>query len=253
MIINDYHIHSRLSHDTETDPDDYPPRAMELGLSAIGFSEHKDFDPNDPMRDYFDYAKCLATVEELRGRYPTLHISLGIEIDYRSWLEEEIRDFLRQNRFDYAIGSVHYIVDYRPLEEQAQGREQHEVYESYFREVLACARSGLFNVLGHADYIKRVGEPCYGPYRPDDYAPLLQEIMQAAVDNSLALEINTKALRSGLAEPYPGREMVKLFADSGGRLVAPASDAHGPDELCFAFDAVGKQVKDMGLDLWNPK
>ncbi len=251
-MINDYHIHTRFSHDSDTEPAELCARAQEMGLSAIGFSEHADFDPKDPMVDYFDYDKCEAAVNRLRRDFPKLDILFGIEIDYRSWLKDEIADFLRRHPFDYTIGSVHYIVDYLALEKQLENRAEHELYTAYFREVAACAAGGLFDILGHADYIKRVAEKRYGPYAANDHAALLAEIIDAVIANEMALESNTKGLRSGLREPYPNYDLLELYAARGGRKVILGSDAHNPEELCCDFDQVAEKVKQMGLELWEP-
>jgi histidinol-phosphatase (PHP family) len=252
MIINDYHIHSALSHDSETPAVDFVSRATELGLTAIGLSEHKDFDPADPMRGYFDYQAAKQNIDKLRRDNPQLTICFGLEVDYRSWLQEEIADYLRQHPFDYTIGSVHYIVKYKTLEKQLAENQERELYESYFREVSACARSGLFDILGHADYVKRVAEKQYGPYHLDDYLGQAQEIVDAALANNMVLESNTKALRAGLTEPFPNYSLLELYAARGGKKLILGSDAHQPHELCHEFTSVWEHVRQMGLELWQP-
>ncbi len=252
MVINDFHLHSTLSHDSDTAPADFTRRAHELGLSAIGFSEHKDFDPADPQRDYFDYDKTKTSIDKLRRDNPDIQVLFGLEVDYRSWLEEEIAAFLKAHPFDYVIGSVHYISEYKPLTVQLADQPQDQLYQNYFREVAACAKSGLFDILGHADYVKRVAEERYGPYSLAEHHSILEEIVDAAISHELVLESNTKALRLGLSEPFPSYDLLKLYAEHGGKKITLASDAHKPEEMCYKFKEVWQKVEPFGLELWQP-
>ena len=51
----DYQVHSLCAHDGRATIGEQCARAVELGLDEIGFTEHKDFDPQDPAVHHFDY------------------------------------------------------------------------------------------------------------------------------------------------------------------------------------------------------
>src|SRR5436190_22227780 len=106
----DYQVHSLRSHDGHASIREQCLRAVETGLDEIGFSEHKDFDPQDPAVDVFDYALYLAEIERARKEFGSaLNIRMGVEVDYQKWFEDEISAFLATRAFDFVIGSVHYV------------------------------------------------------------------------------------------------------------------------------------------------
>ena len=91
----DYQTHSFRSHDGLASLADQCRRAVAIGLDEIGFSEHKDFDPDDPLSSYFDYDRYRAEIEAARTEYGArLKIRAGVEIDYQKKYEAEIADFL---------------------------------------------------------------------------------------------------------------------------------------------------------------
>ena len=106
----DYQVHSFRSHDGKASIAEQCARAVEIGLDEIGFSEHKDFDPADPVVDYFDYEAYQTEIEAARQQLgEKLKIRAGVEIDYQIWFESEIAAYLDAHPFDFVIGSVHYV------------------------------------------------------------------------------------------------------------------------------------------------
>ena len=86
-------------------------------------------------------------------------IRFGVELTYdRSW-EADIRDHLARHRYDFTIGSVHDRVDSpyaaRRVAAWVGGRSLAEIVAPSFDEVVAAARSGLFDTIGHIDVVKR--------------------------------------------------------------------------------------------------
>src|SRR5437879_6163847 len=106
----DYQVHSAISHDGRATILEQCARAVELGLDEIGFSEHKDFDPHDPVVNHFDYDLYRTQIETARQLHSdSLKIRMGVEIDYQRWFEDDIRRFLGHHAFDFVLGSVHYV------------------------------------------------------------------------------------------------------------------------------------------------
>src|SRR5258708_33812926 len=105
----DYQVHSHRSHDGKASTREQCLRAVEIGLDEIGFSEHKDFDPADPVADYFEYDRYAQEIARAREEFAgTLTIRMGGEVDYQRWFEDRIRDYLAAHTFDFVIGPVHY-------------------------------------------------------------------------------------------------------------------------------------------------
>ena len=92
----DYHIHSIYCDGNDT-PEQMVVTAIEKGFKILGFSSHKYYEGDE--NNLPDYCK---EVNRLKEKYKNdIDILLGIEQDYFS---TEPTD-----RFDYVIGSVHYL------------------------------------------------------------------------------------------------------------------------------------------------
>src|SRR5258708_36030513 len=147
----DYQVHSHRSHDGKASTREQCLRAVEIGLDEIGFSEHKDFDPADPVVDYFDYDAYLTEIEAARREWGTrLKIRAGVEIDYQRWFEDRIAAYLASHAFDFVIGSVHHIDRVMLMTpEYNQSRTAQTAYQDYFLAVADSVQCGLFDIFEH--------------------------------------------------------------------------------------------------------
>jgi histidinol-phosphatase (PHP family) len=110
----DYHMHTPLCHHATGEPVDYAARAVELDLPEIGFSDHSPMerDDFDDWRMRFDDLDCyVEKVRQAQDRFPRLSIKLALEVDYIPGHEDWIRKLASRHRWDYFIGSVHYVAD----------------------------------------------------------------------------------------------------------------------------------------------
>lgn len=245
----DYQVHSFRSHDGKASIDDQCARAALIGLDEIGFSEHKDFDPSDPVVDYFEYDTYMIEIEAARAKWgDKLKIRAGIEIDYQIWFEDKIDSYLDKHAFDFVIGSVHYV-DKAMLMTPAYNscRTAHEAYHDYFKAVQDSISSGLFDILGHLEYANRRGIAAWGAYDPEYYRPELESLFQALISSGKPLEINTAGLHQGLGITYPTSKTVSIYTQMGGNLLSIASDAHHPDQLAHAYSHAAKIAQSLGL------
>lgn len=238
----DYQVHSYCSHDGRASIREQCARAVELGLEEIGFSEHKDFDPADPAVDHFDYDRYAAEIAQAREEFAgRLVVRMGVEIDYQSWFEDKIADFLRVHPFDFVIGSVHYVDRVKLMTpEYVRGRTVEEAYRLYFRAVRDSVTSGLIDVLGHLEYANRLGVQVFGPYDPTPYREQVTELCDLLIARGVALEINTAGLRQGVGHTYPCAEHVALYAARGGSRISIGSDSHHPDELAHFYPVAAR-------------
>jgi histidinol-phosphatase (PHP family) len=115
------------------------------------------------------------------------------------------------------------------------GRMFEEIVAPYFAEVLAAIRSGLFDTIGHLDYVKKYLAPHVLPAAfaaaPEVYEPLLQ----ALVERGTGLEVNASGLRQAPRETYPAPWAVARFRELGGGLVTAGSDAHRADSFAYGL------------------
>lgn len=238
----DSHIHTDQSPDSAVPIEAYAALALELGIAEIAITDHVDFDPRDPAYDYVSFGDRERVVRGAAERWTERGVTIrfGAELTYHSSWEAEVRAHLRRHRYDFTIGSVH---DWpgapyrgRHVAAWAAGRPLDEVVGPYFEEVVAAARSGLFDTIGHLDVVKRYVHPAVMPAdlaaRPELYEPALR----ALVDSGTGLEVNSSGLRHRVGEMYPPAPIVARFRALGGRHVTAGSDAHRSDWLAWRLD-----------------
>jgi len=241
-------MHTPLCRHASGEPVDYARRALEVGLTEIGFSDHS------PMaRDDFDDWRMFASqleeyVEKVRKAQrdlPQLAIRLALEVDYLPGHEDWIRELAAKYPWDYFIGSVHYVSDAWVIDHPKQisewkKRDAHEVWLAYFDRLTLAAESGLFQIIGHADLPKK-----FGHRPPHNSTPLYEKFLTAAKKSNCAIELNTAGLRKDCKEIYPSREILRLAFDKGVPITF-GSDAHAPTEVGLNFAEAMQLARSVG-------
>jgi histidinol-phosphatase (PHP family) len=215
--------------------------AVERQIGEIAITDHVDFDPRYPAYDFASYEQRERVVREAGERWADrVSIRFGCELTYERRYEGDIRAHLAAHRYDFTIGSVH-IGPFSPYGTDrvaafTAGKSIDEIVRPYFDEVGAAARSGLFDTIGHLDFIKRYLHPHLSPAdfaaRPDLY----ETVLRALVEGGVGLEINTSGLRQSPHETYPAGPIVALFRELGGRHVTSGSDAHQAAAFAFGLE-----------------
>lgn len=232
-------MHTPLCRHAVGQPVEYAAAAVAAGLDEIGFSDHSPME-----RDDFDnwrmFASQLdtyvASVEEARRRFPQLKIRLALEVDYLPGQEDWIRHLASLHPWDYLIGSVHYLAqdwDFDNPEKLSRWKERDvwETWSLYYDRLAQSARSGLFDIIGHADLCKKF---CFRPEQ--NPSPLYTRFLNAAAASDVAIELNTAGLRKDCREIYPCLEILQL-ARARDIPVTFGSDAHAPGEVGADFPA----------------
>jgi histidinol-phosphatase (PHP family) len=234
----DSHLHTNLSPDSAVPIDAYAMQAVERGIDEICITDHVDFEPGTPAYDFVPFDVSERAVREAAEQWAPhgVAIRFGVEITYDSRHEAAIRDHLRSHAYDFVIGSVHVYADspfhVTRVRSWVEGRPLADVIAPYFDEVLRSIRSGMFDTIGHLDFVKRYLTPYITPAdlaaAPELYEPLLR----ALVDTGTALEVNTSGLRQSPGETYPSEAVVAQYQVLGGTAISAGSDAH--DDRAFA-------------------
>lgn len=228
----DAHVHTNLSPDADVPIDVYAQQAVERGIAEVAVTDHVDFVPGTPAFSFAPFDQRERTVREAAERWAGRGVAIrfGVEITYDRAHETEICDHLARHAYDYVIGSVHVYADSPYHADRVAawtaGRSLAAVVAPYFDEVLAAIRSGLFDTLGHLDFVKRYLVP---HVRPADLAAapeLYEPLLVALVETGTALEVNTSGLRQAAAETYPAAPIVERYRVLGGTAVVAGSDAH---------------------------
>jgi histidinol-phosphatase (PHP family) len=244
----DYHMHTPLCRHAQGEPVDYARRAVEIGLTEIGFSDHSPMPRDDFDQWRMNFSQLDEYVEKVRlaqKTFPQLTIRLALEVDYLPGHEDWIRRLAARQPWDYFIGSVHYVSESWDIDNPAKlsewkKRDAFEVWRIYFGRLARAAESKLFDIIGHADLPKKFG------IRPaQDCTPLYENFLNAAAPAGCAIELNTAGLRKDCREIYPGREILQL-AFAKGVPITFGSDAHAPEEIGMDFAEAVQLAREAG-------
>jgi histidinol-phosphatase (PHP family) len=247
----DYHNHTARCGHAEGAMEEYVERAIALGLREIGFADHLYLyflpegqrDPSLAMSEE-QLPGYVDSVLRLRQQYPEIAVRLGIEADYVPGQEEVLQWALAPYPWDYVYGSVHFIGDWGFDDSRHIQRYDDwnidDLYGRYFDLVKGAAGTGLFDVMGHLDVIKKFG------HRPErDTAGLYASVAAALKDAGVAIEVSTAGLRKPVGEIYPGPELLLECARQAVP-VTLGSDSHKPEEVGFQLDWAVETLKAAG-------
>jgi histidinol-phosphatase (PHP family) len=183
-------------------------------------------------------------------------VFLGLEVDYiRGLISPADRDF-QELGLDYIIGSVHYIlspggelvtVDGPPEDFEKLVREQfagdgERLMRIYWKALREMIRAGGFDILGHADVIKKNNPGgIWFSLEGEAYREELEKTAallgsELRTGRSLTVEINTGGLnRNKTPDTYPSLSLLRLLAAEGVPVTISA-DAHRAAELGGHYD-----------------
>ncbi|MNV66914.1 Histidinol-phosphatase [compost metagenome] len=111
-----------------------------------------------------------------------------------------------------------------------EGKDVMDVYRRYYDAVKKSALSGLYDIIGHMDVIKRFG---YGPQTPEGKAEVRMlelETLKVIADSGIAMELNASGLTKPCAEMFPAEHLLQEAFKLGIPLTL-GSDAHDPAKL----------------------
>jgi histidinol-phosphatase (PHP family) len=238
----DAHLHTDQSPDSAVHIDVYAELAVERGIAELCITDHVDFDPRDPAYRYSRFDDRERTVRAAAERWAKRGVAIrfGAELTFNTRWEPDVRDHLARHRYDYVIGSVHDWPEspYWPSRVRSwiQGRPIDEVVAPYYEQIVAAARTGLFDTIGHMDVVRRYLYPHITTADLEALPELKEPALVALVESGVSLEVNTSGLRYPGGETYPSAAVVARYRELGGERVVVGSDAHSRGSFAARLD-----------------
>jgi len=247
--MHDYHMHSSFSFDCKAEMRAMCQSAIAGGIPEIGFSEHYDLHPSEPYRDQFDPEAWWAELQRCRAEFAgQLTIRAGIEIGEPHLFPAETQTMLNRLPFDYALGSLHFVRGNNMFDiGYFRTHDALEAYQAFFTELEELTRLGGFDILSHFDVPIRTAFAVYGLYSSLDFEELIRPVLQNCIDQGIALDLNTSALRSRVNVMTPNLEILRWYVELGGERVTLGSDAHKPVDVGSNLDVAVAIARAAGI------
>lgn len=269
MILQDYHMHTTYCDGADT-TEEMILAAIEKGLTEVGISGHS--------HTAFDESYCMSseTTEIYRQELISLREKYAEKISVKIGLEMDFYSDESGERFDYTIGSVHYMMVpfdpaagvpegclceeaepvsrvYIPVDETPQilraaadayfGGDLIALAEHFFLTAGGVAEKTGCDIIGHFDLITKFNEK---GAMFDEADPRYIAAWKNAVDRLLPydipFEINTGAISKGYRSgPYPAAPIREYIREKGGRFIL-SSDSHRTETILFGFDTYESEL-----------
>lgn len=259
-----FHQHSNFS-DGAYQPEDYVKKAIEIELSAIGFTEHSPLPfenqfslKDENIDDYID------TIDKLKSKYSgKIKLYRALEMDYIPGISEDFGYWKKQCQTDYLIGSVHLVkppndnglwfTDGPKYETYDLGLNElfsgdiRKAVKAYYHQINEMISTQMFDVVGHVDKIKMHNNGRYFSEDEPWYQKLVDECLELISEKGLIVEVNT---RGNYKKRFPGLFPDGITLQKVKKLNIPviiSSDAHKPEEINMGFYEAVSSLKDFGF------
>ncbi len=264
MINYNLHQHSIFSDGKEA-PEKYVEKAIEYGMTAIGFTEHSPlpFANNFSLKEE-NIDEYVQQTNLLKEKYKNeLSIYRALEMDYVPGMSEDFDYWRKRCKAEYLIGSIHLVKhadykelwftdgpDYKIYDQGIQdffGGDIKKAVRRFFWQTNEMIESQQFEIIGHFDKIKMHNRNRFFTEDKKWYRDLIDETVKLIKEKNLIVEVNTRGLykkRSDSLFPdgYALRKVKELNIP-----VLISSDAHQPAELNMLFDETATKLINMGF------
>ncbi|HIG39635.1 MAG: histidinol-phosphatase [bacterium] len=254
--LHNFHTHTYRCKHATGDVADYCQEAVNRSMQTLGFSDHSAL-PDDrwiqARMHYADLSEYTGAIDQAKVDFPTLTILKGMECEYiekfHSWYEEEL---LGELQFDYLIGASHFFTADDKWVGTYGGTDSPERLRAFADYTIGMMATGLFDFIAHPDLFGN----CYLNWDADAQA-CSQDILQAAADLDVGMEINALGLRkqahkkkSNPFPMYPWLPFWELATDYDVKVIVN-SDAHRPEDLQARTGEARKIAEDLQLNFMD--
>lgn len=256
-LLSDCHLHSTFSGDAKDSMEKMILKGIDLGLKNMCFTEHMDIDFDYKLNNLEDGMFELNTdsylyeLLGLREKYADkMNILFGVEIGVQPHLRRPLALYAKEYEFDFIIASTHVIDRYDPYRPEYFNRyaNDEEAYRRYFKEIYENLKVfGNFDVLGHLDYIVRVGKSKDENYSYEAYKDVIDPILEKLIDMEKGLELNSGSIPHSLRQMHPATDILKKYRSMGGELITFGSDAHKTSDIARGLKQAEEILTECGF------
>ena len=262
----DYNLHQHtLFSDGKELPESYAERAVKIGFTAIGYSEHSPLPFSNPFSlKEEEVDNYIHSIDSLRESFKDqLKIYRSLEMDFVPGLSEDFEYWKERCKVDYLIGSVHLVKpaaidklwftdgpDFRVydkgIEDFFQGDIKRAV-KAFYHQTNQMIESQRFEIIGHFDKVKMHNGERF--FSDDDkwYRDLIDETVSLIKAKGIIAEVNTRGLYKKRSDAlFPDGYALQRVKDLGIPIIL-SSDAHQPYEINALFDSTVKYLLEMGF------
>lgn len=259
-----YHCHTTFS-DGKSSAKEMIDKALSLGFTEIGISDHlaihKNFleSPSWPrFSEYYaphiyraDFASTLSEFQRhadnirlIADNYP-IKVYVGAEVDYMpydGWLDEFL-EFKEKAGLDYYLTGNHYVFSAngetlfhpRDIPLLFSKKEQADILHNHFNTLVTTIKSGLFDFLGHLDFMRKAEI-----YTLSDFSDDIKELLKALSERNMPAEINTKGYKK-YNDSYPSQPIIQMMKEYNIPVLI-SDDAHHADDIGKEFARVEENL-----------
>lgn len=263
----DYNLHQHtVFSDGKEDPVKFVEKALELGMSSIGFTEHSPL----PFSNPFSLAeenieRYINEIDRLKTKYQNkLRIYRALEMDYVPGMSENFKYWRENCKAEYLIGSIHLVKpvdqeklwftdgpDYKTydkgIQELFDGNIRKAV-KQFFNQTNEMISTQNFEIIGHFDKIKMHNRNRFFSEKEKWYRDLINETVSLIKEKDIIVEVNTRGLYKKRSDAlFPDGYALKMVKKAGIPIII-SSDAHQPSELLSLFDYAENYLIDLGFE-----
>ena len=226
--MQDYHIHSYFSGDSQSRIEDIIEQSKKMGIEHLIITDHVD-----DMQTEFAKGDTIVNTQEYIQTMAKFGLAAGLEY---SW-DGETPQTVNLGDFDFVILSYHCEFT------KENGQIRYDKYLDDFEKVITQVED--FTVIGHIDFPRRYDEE-NRKFTRDLYEKLIA-LFQNLINRGKGIELNMAAV-SMYGEPNPDWDILQLYKDCGGDVITIGSDAHTADRVGKNISLGLKRLKETGFD-----
>lgn len=253
IIKSNAHTHTVFC-DGKNTPREMIEAAIKKGFSAIGFSGHIHFEPDETSMSAQNQTEYIKEITSLKAEYKgRIAVFCGIEREYYA------TDI--PNGLDYVIGSVHYIkgddAKLYPVDQSKQsfaaaiaegfGGNAVKFVERYYETYAEMLDKVNPDIAGHFDLVRKFNHNnAFFDENGEEYMAAARKALKPYANR--LFEVNTGGIWRGYrTAPYPEMWALKEIKAGGGSVIV-TSDAHAAAGLDCFFDEAHRMIKTAGFE-----